>query len=276
MQILDKNSQIKVSGLYVYPIKSCKGIELKEASFDKRGIVHDRAWGIVNKEGNVLTQRDLPAMALLEPTPEENGQGLGLIAPGMTPISIPAPDQEEKTGTSATVWSDLCQALDYGDMAAAWLSEYLKLPVRLVRISESEKRPVGKKGASYKESTVNFQDVYPLLIISEESLNQLNSELETPVRMNRFRPNIVVKGTETYGEDSWRQIKIGNLKVDVVEPCARCVVTTIEQETGDKGSEPLKTLAKTRLSGNKALFGQNAIHINLENISIGDRVEVLR
>lgn len=271
MQAPERN--IEVSGLFVYPVKSCKGIALETASFDRKGIVHDRAWGIVDSEGKVLTQRDLPSMALIEPTPEE--KGLAFRAPGMAPILIPEPAGKADCAVNATVWSDQCQALDYGDEAAKWLSEYLKKPVRLAKIADQEKRPVGKKGKDYTESTVNFQDVYPLLIISEESLEKLNSELEVPISMNRFRPNIVVRGVEAYGEDKWRQIIIGKLRVDVVEPCARCVVTTIDQESARKGPEPLRTLAKTRLSGNKTLFGQNAIHLNLENISMGDRVKVL-
>lgn len=270
-------SVITVSQLYVYPVKSCKAISLKSASFDARGFVHDRAWAVVDKDGKVLTQRDHSKMALIEPRVED-GQKTGsynlfLNAPGMSPIVIPT--QDDDLASEAEVWGDLCKATDQGDDAASWLSEYLERPARLRRMHSTEKRAVGKAGRNYPESTVNFQDVYPLLIISEASLNALNQELEAPVSMNRFRPNIVVNGCGPYAEDQWRQIIIGKTRIDIVEPCARCVVTTIEQETGRKGGEPLKTLARLRLQGNKTMFGQNAIHLGLDNIAIGDSLEVL-
>lgn len=270
-------SVITVSQLYVYPVKSCKAISLESASFDARGFVHDRAWAAVDKDGKVLTQRDDPKMALIEPRVEDGQErgtyNLFLNAPGMSPIVIPT--QEDDGASEAEVWGDLCRATDQGDEAASWLSEYLERPVRLRKMHSTEKRAVGKAGRNYPESTVNFQDVYPLLIISEASLNALNQELEAPVSMNRFRPNIVVRGCGPYAEDQWRQIIIGKTRIDIVEPCARCVVTTIEQETGRKGGEPLKTLARLRLQGNKTMFGQNAIHLNLDNIAIGDSLEVL-
>lgn len=270
-------SVITVSQLYVYPVKSCKAISLKSASFDSRGFVHDRAWAVVDKDGKVLTQRDHSRMALIEPRIEEGQETssciLHLSAPGMSPIMVPT--LEDNGSANAEVWGDLCKATDQGDDVASWLSEYLGRPARLRRMHSTEKRAVGKAGRDYPESTVNFQDVYPLLLISEASLNALNKELETPVSMNRFRPNIVVRGCGPYAEDQWRQIIIGKTRIDIVEPCARCVVTTIEQETGRKGGEPLKTLARLRLQGNKTMFGQNAIHLGLENIAIGDNLEVL-
>lgn len=271
------DSDITVSQLYVYPVKSCKAVSLETASFDKRGFVHDRAWAVVDKDGKVLTQRDDSKMALIEPRVEEGQETdsyiLHLSAPGMSPIMVPT--LEDDGSQNAEVWGDLCKASDQGEEAALWLSEYLERPVRLRKMHSAEKRAVGKAGRNYPESTVNFQDVYPLLIISEASLNALNKELETPVSMNRFRPNIVVRGCGPYAEDNWRQIIIGKTRIDVVEPCARCVITTIEQETGHKGGEPLKTLARLRLQGNKTMFGQNAIHLGLDNIAIGDSLEVL-
>lgn len=266
------NNKVLVSELTVYPIKSCAGVDLQTAGFDRSGIINDRSWSIINSDNRVLTQREFPRMALIKPC-FQNGSLL-LSATGMRSVAVYSPEHVEET--EVKVWGDFCQAVIQNKETNEWLSEYLKTDVRLVKMHVAERRTIGKQGKSYTDNTVGFQDCYPILLISEESLHSLNSELDSPLKMNRFRPNIVVRGCQAYEEDSWRQIIIGKLKVDIVEPCARCVVTTIEQETAKKGAEPLKTLSRTRLKGNKTLFGQNAINLNLENVSVGDEVKVLQ
>lgn len=261
-----------VSQLYFYPIKSCAGTACQTAEFDERGIKYDRGWGIIDDSQKVLTQREISKLALIKPTlGKETSVKLKLSAPGMPDIVVDNDDNNSKSSLKVKIWSDQATAIDEGVEVSKWLTEYLGTSARLVKMDDHEKRPV--KG--HKDNIVGFADGYPLLLISQESLDELNGALETPVKMNRFRPNIVVNGISPYEEDSWRQIKIGALTIKLVEPCARCVITTIEQETATKGPEPLKTLSRTRLKDNKTLFGQNCIHENIEKISIGDSVEVL-
>jgi len=161
-----------------------------------------------------------------------------------------------------------CRGVDQGDEAAAWFSSLLELECRLVRFTGH--RPTGRGGGE-----VAFADGYPVLLISQESLDDLNLRLDDPLPMNRFRPNLVVEGLGAYGEDSVRLLRIGQAVVELVKPCARCVLTTVDQDTAAKGHEPLKTLAAFRNIDGGILFGQNGIPRTLGTVHVGDPIEIL-
>lgn len=262
---------IKVSELHCYPVKSCAGISLPEAEITARGIKHDREWMIVGLDGIFLTQRELPRMSLIRPSLAENGL-LSLDAPDMPRIIF---IRTADTPLRVKVWSSICKAEDLGEEAAEWLQKFLGVPCRLVRMATNFKRRVDGRYARDKSSVVGFADGFPELLISQASLDDLNTRLDDSLLMNRFRPNVVVSGTEPFSEDSWRTISIGALTFDVVKPCARCTITTVEQETAARGVEPLKTLATYRKDHGRILFGQNLIHREPGTIKVGDEVRVI-
>src|SRR5262249_19187395 len=154
-----------------------------------------------------------------------------------------------------------------------WLSDYLGQKCRLVRMADFTVRRLDERYA--KDGEVGFADGYPFLLISEASLSDLNERLAEPVPMNRFRPNIVTSGSGSYAEDRWKTIRIGTLEFRVVKPCDRCVITTVNQSTGDKGIEPLRTLATYRKSEAGVIFGQNLVHQGTGSIYVGDSIEIL-
>lgn len=277
---------VTVSELNVYPIKSCKGNSAAVASVVARGFQFDREWMVVDDEGEFFTQRDVPKMALVSPT--VNSDGLTLNAPGLPELLIShngdlhaggTVNKNASVGAQRTkrviVWSDVCDAVDQGDAAAEWLSSFLGMRCRLVRMAARFVRQVDQDYALRVSDQVGFADGFPFLLISEESLGDLNSRLQNPIPMNRFRPNIVVKGCKPFEEDEWKTIRIGDIKFDVVKPCARCTITTINQDTIERGQEPLRTLASFRNVDNKVMFGQNIVHHSTGSIKISDPVEII-
>jgi uncharacterized protein YcbX len=176
---------------------------------------------------------------------------------------------------SVNIWqSKGVQAIDQGDESAQWFSDWLNFSVRVVRIADGYIRKVNPQYAVTEGDHTGFADGFPILLISEESLQDLNSRLASSIPMNRFRPNIVVKGCEPYAEDIWNKIKINNVELAVVKPCPRCEVTTIDKDTLERSKEPLKTLGKYRKHTLGAIFGQNVIPINEGKLKVGMNVEV--
>ena len=262
---------IRVSGLAVYPVKSCRGVELDEAVVGATGFDLDRQWMVVDADGRFLSQREAPELAQIEVAVA--GEGLTLSVPALPALTIPlrTPHGRERT---VEVWQDRCAAVDEGDAAARWLEQHLGRRAMLVRMAGVGSRPLA--GAPVAPGiAVSFADAYPFLLVSESSLEELNRRLESPVPMNRFRPNIVVAGCEPHAEDEWRRVGIGEVVFRVTKPCARCVITTTDQRTGERGPEPLRTLASYRTVGGKVLFGQNLVHENRGLVRVGDRVQVL-
>jgi uncharacterized protein len=280
MQTLATDTEFKaqveratLAALYYYPIKSCAGIQIEQAELDPCGIVHDRELMLVEAAtGEFLTQRELPHMALIRPT-IKNGQ-LQVDAPGMpalvAPLVTAGPSQKVE------IWSSKCQAVDQGADPAKWFSEYLGIECRLVRMASDFARRVDSRYALSQQDQVNFSDGYPFLLISQESLDDLNSRLAEPLPMNRFRPNIVIAGSGVpFCEDRLKRVNIGSVTFNIVKPCARCPITTTDQTTAEVGHEPLKTLATFRRFNGKVMFGQNLIHENQATLKVGDKVEVL-
>ncbi|MFV0340117.1 MAG: MOSC domain-containing protein [Parachlamydiaceae bacterium] len=259
-----------LTGLFTYPIKSCKGLSLKEVAVGNKGPEWDRRWMLVDATGRFITQRKYPELALV--TAVVSGKHLEICFPdGSTYLSSVNPTGD---ALEVEVWKDRCMAqLTEPEIHRAF-SDYLKIECRLVFIPEDSIRPVNTDYAVSPQDQVSFADGFPFLVISEASLEDLNARLEAKVPMNRFRPNLVISGCKPYEEDSWKRIRIGELELEIVKPCSRCVVTTVEQSTGVKGLEPLQTLALYRKGEKGILFGQNAIHLSHGTLKLGDRVEV--
>ena len=263
---------ITLSSIIYYPIKACRGFEVDSSNVERMGLEYDRRMMVVTPQGEFLTQRKIPRLALVTPT--MNGNVLTLSAPQFDSLQVGI----RRSGASqpVTIWKSRgVAAIDQGDEAADWFSNWLGASVRLVHIAEGFKRKLNPEYAVNADDHTGFADAYPILLISEESLGDLNSRLEYSVPMNRFRPNLVVKGCDPYAEDGWNQIRIGDVIVAIVKPCARCEVTTIDKETLERNKEPLKTLGKYRKHKLGAIFGQNVIPLNSGRIRLGMNVEIL-
>jgi len=263
---------LEVSALYYYPIKSLRGLAVDSAFVERRGLQGDRRMMVVDPDGMFLTQREIPKMALVSPAIKD--ERLTLSAAPKENLVVPLDERGRRY--SVQVWDDVCEAADLGDAAAGWLSEFLGRQVRLVRMTDDFVRKVNPKYAVAPDDRTGFSDGYPILIISEASLADLNSRLETPLPMNRFRPNLVVRGCAPFAEDTWKRIRVGEVEIAVVKPCGRCEITTTDQDTAVRGKEPLKTLATFRRIDGKAMFGQNAIPLNEGRIKVGDEIEILK
>jgi uncharacterized protein YcbX len=256
----------------VHPVKSCRGILPARWELDAFGLRYDRSFMVVAPDGRFLTQREQPKLALVET--RIAGDTLHLTAPGEAPLEIPLATAAGKR-VEIAVWRHHGPALDQGDEAAALLSSHLGLVCRLVRLPPEHARRVNPDFFPGEAHTA-FSDGYPLLLLSEASLEDLNARLGVALPMDRFRPNLVVRGCEPYAEDGWKRIRVGELEMAVVKPCDRCVVTATDQTTGERaGSEPLRTLATYRTRDNKVLFGQNVVHLGRGPIEVGAKVEVL-
>lgn len=265
---------MNLTEINIYPVKSLKGISLANALVEEKGLQFDRRWMLVDEKNNFLTQREFPKMALIEVSVNE--ETLSFSANGKN-LEVSFNDVVEKTA-SAKVWSSRVKSNVYEDNINDWFSEALETKCKLVAMPENAKRAVEPFYAVRKfKDTVSFADAFPFLLIGENSLKDLNERLENPVPMNRFRPNFVVSGSEAFAEDTWKKIRIGETIFHVQKPCARCVMTTIDQTTGEKdGKEPLKTLASFRTKNGKVLFGQNLIAEKAGSfVKIGDEVEIL-
>ncbi|XVF47974.1 hypothetical protein PTKIN_Ptkin03bG0152900 [Pterospermum kingtungense] len=274
----------KISSIFVYPIKSCRGISVPHAPLTPTGFRWDRQWLVVNQRGRAYTQRVEPKLALVEVQLPSEAFSAGweptktsymvINAPGMDLLKVPLCNPPE-TADGVSVWEWSGSALDEGDEASKWFTNYLGKPSRLVRFNAvSEARPVDPVYAH--GHNIMFSDGYPFLLLSQESLDALNKLLKEPVPVNRFRPNILVDGCEPFSEDLWTEIKISQFAFQGVKLCSRCKVPTINQDTAIGGSEPNETLKKVRSDKvlrpdqkhqGKIYFGQNMVC--KENLSEG-------
>jgi uncharacterized protein YcbX len=249
---------LQITELNIYPVKSCRGISLTHVLIGPEGLVHDREWMVVHPDGRFMTQREQPRLALI--VPALTREFLVLRAPESGELRLPL--QHQGAIVTTEVWGKACQGFDAGDVAAEWLSQHLQTPARLIRFDQSRPRLSDHKWTGGVDARNRFSDGYPLLLISQASLDDLNARLETPVPMNRFRPNLVVSGLEPYGEDRLDELAAGDIRLRIVKPCTRCVITTTDQETGKvTGPEPLQTLRSYRFGREPQgiWFGQNVI-----------------
>lgn len=260
---------VEVSELWIYPVKGCRGSSLPEVRLERTGFAGDREWMIVDADGQFVSQRTRPRLALVVPRVEPGR--LILAAPGTGEMAVDLSDLEPRP--PVTVWGDTVAAVSAGRETRRWLSDWLGAPCDLVRMAPDVRRPVDPRFAR-PEDEVSFADAFPVLLISRGSLDELNRRLEQPVSMDRFRPNMVVDGCPPFAEDGWSRIAVGETTLRVAKPCARCVVTTVDQSTGERGREPLATLATFRARDGKVLFGQNLVPERLGSLRAGDAVEV--
>jgi len=261
-----------LSTLTYYPIKACRGFDLQSSNVERMGLEHDRRMMVVTPEGDFLTQREYPKLALITPTLKNDS--VTLSAPNFDSIQFGI----QKSGASypVNIWKSTgVQAVDQGEESAQWLSDWLGTSVRLVHIADGYLRKVSAEYAVNADDHTGFADGYPILIISEASLQDLNSKLDSALPMNRFRPNIVVKDCEPFAEDTWQRIRIGGVEMALVKPCARCEVTTTDQITLERKKEPLKTLGGYRKHKLGAIFGMNVIPLNEGRLEIGMDVEII-
>jgi len=258
-----------ISSITVYPIKGCAGIDLKHVQLDPRGLENDRKWVVVDKSNRFISQRSYPEMCKIRV--EITKTGLILNHPDFEELII---DQSESDGKSmVSIWDDTVVAQNSNAAAAEWFSTVLGHPLRLVRIGDDYQRNI-RLNDNVLESEVHFGDAFPILVISEASLNNLNNRLESAVPMNRFRPNIVISGAGEHDEDTWKEIRVGDIALSYGKKCGRCTVTTVDQITAESSLEPLRTLSTYRKEGSKVCFGSYYSPSTLGQIYVGDVIEV--
>lgn len=271
-----------VSGLFIHPVKSLRSLSVPQVELDPLGFAGDRQFMIVDGAGQFLTQRTLPRMALIETS--LTSDTLTLAIPGAGMVHVERASDATAALRIVNVWkSEGLHAEDCGDAVAAILSDFLGVRCRLVRAGHAFHRPMTKPAAKAQDR-LSFTDADPLLVVGEASLSELNDRLimrgEEPVPMNRFRPNLVIQGGDAFAEDTWPRLRIGDVVLRAGNPCARCIVTTTDQLTGERSKEPLRTLATFRrdLSNPTDVnFGHNFIHEMKSGIlTLGAPVEVLR
>ncbi len=265
---------MKLTEINIYPVKSTRRIALSESEVLARGLPWDRRWMLVDAQGKFITARQHPTLAAVDTRLDDTN--LSVSAAGRSELLIPLP-VEARDPVKVTIWRSQCDAVSAGPDADAWFSDYLGFECHLVRMTDDLVRGVdpdyGQPG-----DEVSFADGFPMLLISEASLKDLNTRLEHPVSMRRFRPNLVVDGEVPYAEDNWRRVRIGGVEFEGVKNCSRCIFTTIDPDTGIKSTdtEPLRTLSRYRKRPQGGVyFGQNLIPRSGGVVHLGDEVEVI-
>lgn len=266
-------NQLQLSELYIYPIKSLGGIRLDEANVTPRGLKYDRRWMLVDENNRFMTQREHHEMALLQVSIEAGCLKIHHKTKTLAPLFIQL-EANPYNAQTVVIWDDEVTAVEVSKEADEWFSEALNFGCRLVYMPDDSKRLVDVNYAINQDIT-SFSDAYPFLIIGQSSLDDLNTRLDEPVLMNRFRPNLVFTGGQPYEEDTWNEFWVGTNQFFGVKPCARCVLTTIDQEIATQGKEPLRTLTSYRKQGSKVLFGQNLLTVTLGTVRVGDTIEIM-
>lgn len=266
---------LRLAGIRVYPVKSCRGITVQRATVGHRGLAGDRRFMLVDRNGRFLTQRQHPTMALLSVT-FSDGEML-VSYPGHATLSLD-PTPHFATQGRVKIWRGTVDACIAPQEVNDWFSGVMALECRLAYMADHQHRAVPHASARFDDE-VSFADGAPLMAISEASLEQLNQRLERPVTMDRFRPNLIVAGCNAFAEDTWSRVRIGDVETDVAWPCARCLMTTVEPKSGrrDVDREPFETLRQFRRAADgRVMFGQNLIPRRLGELRVGDVVEVLQ
>ncbi len=258
-----------VGELWIYPVKSLRGIAVETAYLEERGLRDDRRMMLVHTDGRFISQREHAGLALIDVA--SSREGWTISSAGHGEVSIDR--QAELEALEVTVWKNTLTARRVSHAADNWLSKVAGFPVQLVRMSAESHRPLNPDFAREGEE-VSFADGFPVLVISRSSLDNLNSKLDAPIEMRRFRPNLVIHGASPHEEDGWPEIQIGEARLRSTKRCGRCVVTTIDPETGIAGQEPLRTLAAYRKNGQSVDFGMNYATVANSEIRIGDTVEI--
>lgn len=265
---------LTVSALYIYPVKSLGGIEMDFVQLTDRGMENDRRWMLVDENNCFLTQREYPQMALLATAIEKEELVIYPKTDNANRLRLPLRPLPAPTIT-VRVWDDLCEAWQVSPEADHWFSQQLNQTCRLVYMPQPSRRKVDTRYALSGEIT-GFSDAFPVLMIGQSSLDDLNGKMETELPMNRFRPNIVFTGGQPFEEDTMAEFIIGDAVLSAVKPCARCVITTTDQATAQRGKEPLRTLSRYRMGDNKIYFGQNVLYKGNGTINRGDEIRIVK
>lgn len=277
---------IRVAGLFIYPIKGCGGYAQDTCSIVAGGLENDRRYMIVDENGRMVTRREDARLAWIELAPSKTGFAASLAKASLAKASVARSEtsslilprkmedapEEFSDWVESSVWSDKPRAKLHPE-GSRWLSRALGRDLRLVYLPDESLRPVNPARAQPGD-LVSFADGYPLLLTSESSLDDLNSRLDVPISMERFRPNVVVRGSESFAEDTWAALTLGGVRCVLPKLCDRCVVTTIAEGSGEKGKEPLKTLATFRRWNGAVWFGANVIARGVGIVAVGDAVAV--
>jgi hypothetical protein len=250
-------AEVVVTGLYVYPVKSTRGIARSRVRLTATGFQWDRQWMVIDGKGTFLSQRTHPKLATI--VPKISGTELMLSAPARPVLSVPLTADGERV--AVRVWRDPCVGVDQGKVANEWVSEVLAQAVRLVRVAPEMQRLADHKFVGAQDVPLGFPDGYPLLICNEASLEDLNTRLPQKLPIERFRPNIVVRGLPPWAEDQIDALSIGAVTLKLVKPCTRCSIPGLDHLTGERSTDPMPVLRQFRFD--KSLlgvkFGENAI-----------------
>lgn len=269
---------ITLSALAVFPVKSLRGVPVAAAQVEPWGLRGDRRFVVLDPAGRFITQRECHAMVLVDAGPDADG-GVTLSMAGHATLRVAVPDADAPV-LRARVWRDEVPARDAGDAAASWLSAAIATPCRLAYLADpAHDRMLAAAYAANGAESVSFADAFPVLLTGTASLDDLNTRLPAPVPMLRFRPNLVVRGAPAWAEDGWRRLRIGGVIFRVAKPCDRCVMTSIDPETGLRPDpvEPIRTLGTFRRDRRGGvMFGQNLVPENTGTIRAGDTVEILQ
>ncbi|RAV99341.1 MOSC domain-containing protein [Pseudochryseolinea flava] len=262
---------LKLSEIWIYPVKSLGGIQLTASKVLEKGLPYDRRWMLVDENNVFMTQRVFPQMALFKLALNHTALTIRF---GADTIDVPLVPKGNNTAEDVVIWDDHVMTCEVDTAISQWFSYHLQKKCKLMFFPEDYVRPVDPK---YKvnDEQVSLADAYPFLIIGENALQQLNDKLASAIGMDRFRPNFVFSGGAPHEEDTWREFVIGTNRFVGVKPCARCAVPTINQETAEKGIEPTKTLAKYRARNNKIYFGQNLVARDQGEIKVGDSIQIV-
>lgn len=260
---------LRISEIWIYPIKSLGGISLKSANVFKKGLEYDRRWMLVDKQNRFITQREHPQLALFQLN--INDEQIVIQHQTNQESARFAINTHSNNIETVTIWDDQVQASEVDVNVSNWFSDQLKMKCRLLYFPESNSRPVDPAYAVHNDQ-VSLADGYPFLIIGQASLDDLNKRLHNPVTIQRFRPNFVFTGGEPYEEDHWKKFLVGDMRFTGVKNCSRCVLTTVDPATGIKGKEPLKTLSTYRKRNNKIYFGLNLVCGSYGILQVGDKI----
>ena len=261
-----------VHSLHIYPIKSCQGIDLQQAELTGTGFKYDRHWMLVDRQGQFLSQRQYPRLARIQTRLDDDALIIGIDGEQQLELPLISDDSQRR---EVQLWNDRCSAALVSQAANRWFSDFLEIDCELVFLPESEQRRVDPDYARDRQ-IVGFADGFPLLLLSRASIDLLNNKLQQQVKINRFRPNIVIDGCDAHAEDEWSRISVNAIDIELVKPCSRCPIPTVNPRTGQKeGPEPLKTLTRYRRRDNKVGFGQNLVHESGGQLACGQLLEVL-
>ena len=276
----------RVSALYVHPLKSAAGIRVDEITLDERGAAGDRRWILADAHGGMITARETHQLVLIQPSFLSNDRdgGIRLTAPGLAPLDVPIEVVNRTAPTHLVrVWGDDVMTHDAGDDAAAWCSAAAGRPCRLRRLADQDRRPLASRFAGSINANARYvamSDGAPLLMLGTASIDALDARLlecgqAQVMDPRRFRANVLLSGTSAHDEDTWRDIRIGEVSLSVGSACLRCVLTTVDPDSAESGHEPLRTFAEYRRTDGGVVFGMNTTHQHAGVIRVGDEVQVL-